>query len=116
MCVIPHPFNGRNFLQLRQSIASVDLLDLSCELCLGRTQAGGLRRAYMGHLIWIANYVVDFEKQGKNSSKIRRLVQELPDDLRQQWLDFVDTQLAQANRNNEIIPVKVTTALRTLRK
>lgn len=73
---------------------------------LHQTQAGGLRRAYMGHLIWIANYVVDFEKQGKNSSKIRRLVQELPDDLRQQWLDFVDTQLAQANRNNEIIPVK----------
>ena len=34
-------------------------------------------------------------------------MQDLPEDLRQRWQEFVDVQLAQANRNNEIVPVKV---------
>jgi len=67
-------------------------------------QPGGLRRAYMGHLIWIANYITDFGKHGKNAIRIQQLMQDLPEDLRQRWQEFVDVQLAQANRNNEIVP------------
>ena len=70
-------------------------------------EPGGLRRAYMGHLIWIANYVIDFEKQGKNAAKIQKLMQELPEDIRFSWQEFVDNKMAQANKNNEIVPVKV---------
>ena len=72
-----------------------------------RKQPGGLRRSYMGHIIWIANYITDFGKHGKNASRIQQLMQDLPEDLRQRWQEFVDVQLAQANRNNEIVPVKV---------
>ena len=60
----------------------------------------------MGHLIWIANYITDFGKHGLNASRIQQLMH-LPENLRQRWQEFVDTQLAQANRNNEIVPVKV---------
>jgi len=72
-----------------------------------RNEAGGLRKAYMGHLIRIGNYVVEFGKQGKNASKIQRLIENLPEDLRNQWFEFVENKVAQANRNNEIIPVTV---------
>ena len=43
-----------------------------------RNEAGGLRKAYMGHLIRIGNYVVEFGKQGKNASKIQHLIENLP--------------------------------------
>lgn len=61
----------------------------------------------MGHLIRIGNYVVEFGKQGKNASKIQHLIENLPEELRTQWIAFVDHKVAQANRNNEIIPVTV---------
>lgn len=72
-----------------------------------RNQQGGLRRAYMGHLIRMANYVVDFGKQGKNATKIQQLIENLPDELRNRWADFVENKVVPANRNNEIIPVTV---------
>lgn len=62
----------------------------------------------MGHLIRIGNYAVEFGKQGKNAAKIQQLIDNLPEDLRNQWLEFVENKIAQANRNNEIIPVTVT--------
>ncbi|EFX89814.1 hypothetical protein DAPPUDRAFT_310134 [Daphnia pulex] len=70
-----------------------------------QNQQGGLRRAYMGHLIRMANYVVDFGKQGKNATKIQQLIENLPDELRNRWADFVENKVVPANRNNEIIPV-----------
>lgn len=76
-------------------------------LCATRNQPGGLRRAYMGHLIRVANYVADFGKQGKNANKIQQLLHDLSEDLRDRWLQFVETKVAPANRNNEIIPVTV---------
>lgn len=38
----------------------------------------------MGHITRMANYIVDFGKQGKNSSKIQTLMQDLPEELRTQ--------------------------------
>lgn len=76
-------------------------------LAVCRSQPGGRRRAYMGHLVLIANYVIDFEKQGKNSTKIHQLIQGLDEDLRSDWRDFVDNKMAETNRNNEIVSVKV---------
>jgi hypothetical protein len=61
----------------------------------------------MGHLIRMANYVVDFGKQGKNATKIQQLIENLPDELRNRWADFVENKVVPANRNNEIIPVTV---------
>jgi hypothetical protein len=61
----------------------------------------------MGHLIRMANYVVDFGKQGKNATKIQQLIENLPDELRNRWVDFVESKLVPSNRNNEIIPVTV---------
>lgn len=61
----------------------------------------------MGHLIRIANYVVDFGKQGKNATEIQQLMQDLPEELRARWCDFVENKVAPAIRNNEIIPVTV---------
>lgn len=61
----------------------------------------------MGHVIRMANYIVDFGKQGKNATKIQQLQQELPDELKIRWPEFVETKVAPANRNNEIIPITV---------
>lgn len=61
----------------------------------------------MGHLIRVANYVADFGKQGKNSTKIQQLLQDLLEELRDRWFQFVETKVTPANRNNEIIPVTV---------
>ena len=61
----------------------------------------------MGHLIRMANYIVDFGKQGKNATKIQQLVENLPDELRNRWVDFVENKVVPANSNNEIIPVTV---------
>lgn len=52
-------------------------------LCLiSRSLPGGLRRAYMGHLIRMANYIVEFGKHGKNAAKIQQLISDLPEDVR----------------------------------
>ena len=56
-----------------------------------QNQENGLRKAYMGHLIRIANYVVDFGKQGKNAAKIQQLLQDLPEDIRTQVSCFFCT-------------------------
>ena len=91
------------------TVSSLDL-SVGCNTIIVlsyRNEAGGLRKAYMGHLIRIGNYVVEFGKQGKNASKIQHLIENLPEDLRNQWIEFVDSKVAQANRNNEIIPVTV---------
>lgn len=61
----------------------------------------------MGHLIRIGNYLIDPAKQGRNASKLEQLLQELPEELLQQWQGFVESTLAPAVRNSEIIPVTV---------
>ena len=73
-----------------------------------RNKPGGLRTPYMGHLIRMANYIVEFGKQGKNATKIQHLIEEdIPEAIRSRWSEFVDSKLAPANQNNEIIPVQV---------
>lgn len=61
----------------------------------------------MGHLIRMVNYIVDFGKQGKNATKIQLLQQDLAEELKIRWPEFVETKVAPANRNNEIIPITV---------
>lgn len=61
----------------------------------------------MGHLIRMANYVMDFGKQGKNAIRIQELMQDLPEELRVRWNNFVENKVTPAIRNNEIIPVTV---------
>ncbi|XP_045031447.1 serine/threonine-protein phosphatase 6 regulatory subunit 2-like isoform X3 [Daphnia magna] len=68
-------------------------------------QQGGHRKGYMGHLIRMANYVMDFGKQGKNAIRIQELMQDLPEELRVRWNNFVENKVTPAIRNNEIIPV-----------
>jgi len=67
-----------------------------------QNQSGGLRQAYMGHLIRMGNYVADFRRQGKNSTKIHELFLNFPEELCLKWEDFVENKLTAANRNNEI--------------
>ena len=61
----------------------------------------------MGHLIKMANYVVDFSKNGKNASRITSVVQSLPESVQSEWQEFVEGKLSQANKHNEIVPVTV---------
>lgn len=61
----------------------------------------------MGHLIRMANYVAEFSKQGKNATKIQQLILEIPEEVRNRWLEFVETKITPVNRNNEIIPITV---------
>lgn len=68
---------------------------------------GATRKAYMGHLIKMANYVVELGKDGKNAPKILNLIQSLPESVQLEWQEFIDVKLSQANKNNEIIPVTV---------
>ena len=61
----------------------------------------------MGHLIRMGNYVADFRRQGKNSTKIHELFLNFPEELCLKWEDFVENKLTAANRNNEITLVTV---------
>lgn len=61
----------------------------------------------MGHLVRMANYIVDFGKQGKNATRLQELFQKLPEEVTNQWINFVENKITPANRNNEILPVTV---------
>uniref|UniRef100_A0AAR2L4D2 Serine/threonine-protein phosphatase 6 regulatory subunit 2 n=1 Tax=Pygocentrus nattereri TaxID=42514 RepID=A0AAR2L4D2_PYGNA len=56
-----------------------------------KTQAeGGMRRGYMGHLTRIANAVVQCAEKEPAQAHIMQLINELPEDYRTRWQNFVD--------------------------
>ncbi|TRY58656.1 hypothetical protein DNTS_024797 [Danionella cerebrum] len=66
-----------------------------------RTQeAGGMRRGYMGHLTRIANTVVQNAERDQEQTYITQLLNELPEDYKIRWEQFVNETLAETNRKN----------------
>ncbi|XP_072550591.1 serine/threonine-protein phosphatase 6 regulatory subunit 2 isoform X1 [Salminus brasiliensis] len=68
-----------------------------------KTQAeGGMRRGYMGHLTRIANAVVQCGDKEPAQAQITQLINELPEDYRARWKNFVDETLAEINKRNAV--------------
>uniref|UniRef100_A0AAR2JEC4 Protein phosphatase 6, regulatory subunit 2b n=1 Tax=Pygocentrus nattereri TaxID=42514 RepID=A0AAR2JEC4_PYGNA len=68
-----------------------------------KTQAeGGMRRGYMGHLTRIANAVVQCAEKEPAQAHIMQLINELPEDYRTRWQNFVDETLAETNKKNAV--------------
>ncbi|XP_030645702.1 serine/threonine-protein phosphatase 6 regulatory subunit 2 [Chanos chanos] len=63
---------------------------------------GGMRRGYMGHLTGIANAVVQAVERGPLRSQITRLIEELPEECRGRWENFVNNTLTETNKTNTV--------------
>ncbi|XP_071942645.1 serine/threonine-protein phosphatase 6 regulatory subunit 3-like isoform X2 [Antedon mediterranea] len=68
-----------------------------------QSQPGGNRRGYMGHLTRIVNALVENKEKGNNSEQIQQLIQEqVPEEYREKWDNFIANQLADTNKRNTV--------------
>lgn len=93
-----HLFNDCRLVQ-----RIVDAWDANTAPQLG---SSGQRKAYMGHLIFLANVVAAAADKGPYSSVIKDLIAALPEDYCTRWSTFVTTALSDVNKRNETDLVK----------
>ncbi|KAA0715199.1 Serine/threonine-protein phosphatase 6 regulatory subunit 2 SAPS domain family member 2 [Triplophysa tibetana] len=63
-------------------------------------EAGGMRKGYMGHLTRIANTVVHNADKEPEQTQITELINELPENYKECWENFVNDALAETNKRN----------------
>ncbi|KAK2169540.1 hypothetical protein LSH36_9g15052 [Paralvinella palmiformis] len=68
-----------------------------------QSRPGGHRRGYMGHATKIANHIVECMEKGQNSGKIKGHFEALPDDVKEQWNNFVSGSLSEINKQNTVV-------------
>lgn len=63
-------------------------------------EAGGMRKGFMGHLTRMANTVVQNAEREQEQTLITQLLQELPEDYKSRWEQFVNETLTETNKKN----------------
>jgi len=61
---------------------------------------GGHRKGYMGHLTKVVNHIEECRHRENDSLKVQQFWQDLPEDVRKRWDDFVVGPLAELNKQN----------------